>query len=572
MSSEGVYRKIVQYEWTDALSVPSPVKGNVPPVAGGNGNATAGVTANAFPPTASALHGGLKREFFGGAIACGEKKAYIVGGYDCKKQCTMNQVVEFSLTSKQWSRQAPLPERRSRATAVAFEDYCFVWGGWDGTVFSDGLWVLGTGWSEGQESGTAEAGGPSTNFTGGGGSSRGATKEAGGGTHGAAGGHGSGGHGAAGGAATASSPTYRWKFFPAAGTSTESPCPVPSPRIGHSLVLATVTRSTPWYNDLEKYRRPGGAGGSATAPYRQRKGVDAASPVTHSSMPAFSSSSSSSAAGTPSSQGAGGVPNTDGKRTAGSGGAHPPGTSPSATGSAFSSPGTTGGSAGPHVTTTLPPAPTSGGGGGAPVVEPVLYLFGGFDGKKRLNDVWRLYIRPSLEMKEAVWEEVTVKEGMLMKPSPRDDAAVAFAFTSEKLYVFGGYDNALCNDLHVLELKDGKNQWLDVPVLGPPTRRQGSIAAADENNVVVCMGCTTDQQSIPQLLQISLKENKWKILAVEQCVELLSERDGYVGCCGAGNKRLLFYGGGGGATPFKTSMVEIELERTEPTPVSGKKK
>lgn len=585
MSSEGVYRKIVQYEWTDALTVPSPVKGTAPPVTGGNANTTVGVATGNSPSSASALHGGLKREFYGGAIACGEKKAYLIGGYDAKKQCMMNQVVEFSLTSKQWSRQVHLPERRSQATAVAFEDFCFVWGGWDGTDFCDGLWVLGTGFGGNKESGATEGGGPTSTSTGGAGSARGATKE-GAGTHGGAAGHGSSGHGAA---SNTTSSAYRWKFFPAAGTSMECPCPVPSARIGHSLVLGHVTRSTPWYRDVHQNSSPGSAGSSSPmGPNSHRKGVDPFS-ATHSTTPPVSASMAggSPSALSPSSGHASSI--TDGKRTTGSGGGPPVSTSPSlassslnAVGSAYSSPGATGGgNTGHHSGTTSAPAPTTvnptstsgaSGGGGIPVVEPVLYLFGGFDGKRRLNDVWRLYIRPSLEMKEAVWEEVTVKEGMLMKPSPRDDAAVAFAFASEKLYVFGGYDNALCNDLHVLELKDGKNQWLDVPVLGPPTRRQGGIAAADENNVVLCMGCTSDQQSIPQLLQISLKENKWKILAVEQCVELLSERDGYVGCCGAGNKRLLFYGGGGGPTPFKTSMVEIELERTEPTTVSGKKK
>eukprot|EP00796_Vickermania_ingenoplastis_P006696 gene6696-4794_t len=383
-ADSSTHRKVAVHEWTDTAT------------AAGKGAA----------PAQPALSGQVK-EFFGGAMACGDKKAYIVGGYDPKAQRSIRQVVEFAIAPRQWSRQPDIPERLSRAAAVAFEDYCIVFGGWDDVGFSNKLWLL-------VPVPVAEPG------------------------------QGGAGAGAAGtGKGKDLQYTYHWECLPPSGTSTEDPKETPCARVGHSFVLGQV---------------------SSTVPGEKR-----------------------------------------------------------------------------------------------PSSEPVAYLFGGFDGRRRLNDVWRLSVRKTIETKEAVWERLEFRGGV--PPSPRDEAAVAFAANAEKLYVFGGYAQSLCNDLNVLELKDGKNQWTDLPVQGAPTRRQGSIAAADDQHLIVCMGTTEDHQSIPQLIQVSFKDYKWKLLAVDQCMEALSDRSGYVGCCGNGNKRLLIYGGG--RVPFHASMVEIELERSE---------
>lgn len=407
MSADSSHRKIAQYEWGDTSGATSGGKGGAP--------------AATIVPAGAAASAPPVKEFYAGALACGEKKAYVVGGYNPKTQRSMRQVLEWTISSRQWSRQADLPERLSRATAVCFEDYCFVWGGWDDVGFSGKLWML----VPVPVVDPAQAGG---------------------------GGAASGGA-ASGGKNNRDVPyTYHWECLPPAGTSVEAPREVPCARVGHSLVLGQVS---------------------------------------------------------------------------------------------------------------TPPAPGEKKAGW----EPVLYLFGGFDGKQRRNDVWRLQLRPTIESREACWERVEIRGGV--PPSPRDDAAVAFAANAEKLYVFGGYATSLCNDTLVLDLKDGKNQWTDLPVQGPPTRRQGCIAAADDHQLMVCMGCTEDQQSIPQLIQISFKDYKWKLLAVDQCVDILSDRAGYIGCCGAGNRRMLLYGGG--RSPYHTSMVEIELERSESGGTSKKK-
>lgn len=381
--SETGHRKVNQYEWVDTAS--------------------AGAGKGSTAPVTTVVPGQVK-EFYGGAMACGDKRALIVGGYDPKQQRSIRQVVEWTLSTRQWSRQTDLPERISRATAVAFEDYCFLWGGWNDSNYCQQLWLLVPLPASGDGAGAAPAG---------------KQKDV---TY-----------------------TYHWECLPPAGTAAESPREVPSARVGHSLVLGHV---------------------SQVSAVKDKK-----------------------------------------KET----------------------------------------------------TEPVLYLFGGFDGKKRLNDLWRLLIRPTIETKEAVWERVTYNAGV--PPAPRDDAAVAFAANQEKLYVFGGYSHCLCNDLRVLELKGGKNQWTDLPVQGAPTRRQGCIAAADDSNLIVCMGHTEDCEAIPQIIQISFKDYKWKLLAVDQSVDILSERSGYIGCCGVFNRRILIYGGG--RAPFHSSMVEVELERSE---------
>lgn len=421
MSLEGGHKKISVYEWGDGGT------GSMKP--GGGPTLAQPANGSAIPPPT--------KEFFDGAMACGEKKAYLIGGYNPKTQTCMRQVIEYNVVTKQFSRIAPdLPERLSGAAAAMFEEYCFVWGGRNDTAFHQSLYVLVPVLMN------AADGAPS---------SQAAAKPG----------------------REAAMYTYRWETLLPAGTSAQNPQPVPCARTGHSLVLGQVSN---------------GAAGT---------------------NPSFSYS-----------------PNGDTAATA------------------------------------------TKGGTNAPAAEPVLYLFGGFDGACRLNDVWRLWIRPSLASKEAVWERVVVQPGGA--PTPRDDAAVAFAQSAEKLYVFGGYASGLRNDTHVLDLKDGKNQWTDLALEGPPTRRQGAIAAADDQNLLLCMGSTDAQHSIPQLVQISLKDPKWKLLAVDQCNEVLSNRSGFMGCCASSNRRLLIYGGG--MFPFLTSMVEVELEKLESSAAANKKK
>ncbi|EAN78262.1 Galactose oxidase, central domain containing protein, putative [Trypanosoma equiperdum] len=187
----------------------------------------------------------------------------------------------------------------------------------------------------------------------------------------------------------------------------------------------------------------------------------------------------------------------------------------------------------------------------------VVYLFGGFDGAKRLNDVWRLRIGPLMEKNEAEWEIVETKVGV--PPVPRDAAAVAFDAAGERLIVFGGFASFLQNDLYIFTLRGGVNTWTSQACLSVPTRRQGCVAAVSGGYFVVCLG-GDERGPLPQVLQLSLADFRWAQLSLER--EDLSGRGGAVGCVSEKGRRIMLFGGG---IPPKlnTSLLELELEKPD---------
>ncbi|EAN92980.1 hypothetical protein C3747_19g34 [Trypanosoma cruzi] len=354
MASDVVYRKLNKYEWSES----TPVKLVAP------------------------QSGEIIKEVLGGALACFEKRAYLCGGYDARTGRSLSQLAEFDFSTKQWSKGPSLPEKIRDAAAVAFGEYCFVFGGWNDENYSKNFWMLAPK-------------SPGNNMA--------SAKEA---------------------------IISSWKLVQPAGLG-------PSARVCHAMVLGNMS-------DEE---------GTAQ--------------------------------------------------------------------------------------------------------NPVLYLFGGFDGEKRLNDVWRLRLSALIEQGVAAWELVEVKGGT--PPAPRDDAAVAFDLAGERLLVFGGFASSLQSDLHFLSLRGGKNEWTCQLCVNVPSRRQGCVAAVSNGHLLVCLG-EDEKGSLSQVLQLSLTEFKWCMLPFEK--DELVGRRGCVGCVGEKGKRIIIFGGG--VLPkLHSSLLEFELEKAD---------
>ncbi|ORC85594.1 uncharacterized protein TM35_000342060 [Trypanosoma theileri] len=324
----------------------------------------------------------LVKEVLSGAISCSEKKVYLCGGYDPRSACSLSQVAEFDFATKQWSKGIPLPEKVRDAAAIAFGDYCLVFGGWNDTSYCNNLWLFGP---KNQDASIANS------------------KE---------------------------SVSFSWTLV---RPSDVSPCA----RVCHSMVLGTMG------------------------------GEDETSP------------------------------------------------------------------------------------------QPVVYLFGGFDGERRLNDVWRLRLDPVLSGGSAAWELVEAKSGT--PPSPRDDAAVAFDAAGERLLVFGGFASSLRSDLHVLSLRGGANGWTCEACVGVPSRRQRCVAAVTGGHLVVCLG-EDERGAVGQLLQVTLTDRRWARLALER--DDLAGRRGAVGCVSEKGRRVVLFGGGDPLHQH-TSLLELELDKGE---------
>lgn len=102
-------------------------------------------------------------------------------------------------------------------------------------------------------------------------------------------------------------------------------------------------------------------------------------------------------------------------------------------------------------------------------LEPVLYLFGGNDTTSRLNDLWRLWIAPSIQLRVAQWERLKATPGVC--PCPREDAVLAFDTARQCLWLYGGSTaTGVLDDLWCLSLVGESSEtgftWTPVYPLG----------------------------------------------------------------------------------------------------------
>ncbi|KAG5490779.1 hypothetical protein JKF63_00901 [Porcisia hertigi] len=128
--------------------------------------------------------------------------------------------------------------------------------------------------------------------------------------------------------------------------------------------------------------------------------------------------------------------------------------------------------------TAVVAAPTLSGVPTPTVMEPVLYVFGGNDTTSWFNDVWRLWLTPSIQRSVAHWEKLKVAPGV--NPCPREVAVLAFDATRQCLWLYGGRTaTAILDDLWCLSLlcTSGSSSctWTPVQQLSgqtvAPTRR-----------------------------------------------------------------------------------------------------
>ncbi|CAJ1038683.1 putative Kelch motif containing protein [Leishmania shawi] len=152
----------------------------------------------------------------------------------------------------------------------------------------------------------------------------------------------------------------------------------------------------------------------------------------------------------------------------------------------------------PGAATVLSGVPTVTG------VEPVLYLFGGSDTASLLNDVWRLWLAPSIQRRVAYWERLEVARGV--SPCPREDAVLAFDASRQSLWLYGGRTaTGILDDIWYLSLTGESSSsgltWTPVQVLGGhplgPTRRNLSkwcmpaAAAVEDGSLYVLFSDTS---------------------------------------------------------------------------------
>ena len=191
-----------------------------------------------------------------------------------------------------------------------------------------------------------------------------------------------------------------------------------------------------------------------------------------------------------------------------------------------------------------------------------IYVFGGFNGTERLNDLWTLKVSPGGLVGE--WLEVAANGAA---PSPRDAASLAYDSQSNRLILFGGFATTRKNDLFFFDCAE--NKWLPQHIPGGPTRRQNAFAVVSQGFFILLMG-HDGKAPLTQSCQLSLADLKWSVVNFEGEGELDGRWYGTAGPAEAGKKLIIF--GGTNSKAYTNSTLELEFERVEVVAAKGKGK
>lgn len=239
-----------------------------------------------------------------------------------------------------------------------------------------------------------------------------------------------------------------------------------------------------------------------------------------------------------------------------------------------------------------------------------VYVFGGFDGQRRLNDLWSLDVSfhadSGVPVASGTWAQLPMAGET---PNARDACAFALDHAKQRLTVFGGYTVAVDQGFYTYDLpiagktadgaaaispsststtpadntssgtaadinsgvaNPGIFQWTKrtFPVI--PSRRQHTFGVCSHNYFLTLFG-HDGKQTLSQVCQLHTVDNKWSLTAFDG--DEIEPRLTPSICLAEGGKKVLVFGGQGPKGKYLTSLLELELEKCEvAAPVKGKGK
>ncbi|CAD7939083.1 unnamed protein product [Amoebophrya sp. A120] len=130
-----------------------------------------------------------------------------------------------------------------------------------------------------------------------------------------------------------------------------------------------------------------------------------------------------------------------------------------------------------------------------------LYIFGGYDGNNRVNDFWEF------DTVQSEWRQV-LGEGA--PPSARHSHAGVEHHGST--YIFAGYDGNYKNDFH--EFNFANRRWSPVNVRGHPPKARYRTSAATYKNKMVVIGGHDGQKHLNDFYQFDFETEVWALVEV----------------------------------------------------------
>lgn len=166
----------------------------------------------------------------------------------------------------------------------------------------------------------------------------------------------------------------------------------------------------------------------------------------------------------------------------------------------------------------LPPARSAHG---AAVYKDQLYVFGGYDGHARLNDMWRI----DLASPTAQWCEVNQVGGV----HPPTCCNFPLAVVGDSMFLFSGQSGAkMTNNMYEFKLKE--NKWIRIPTehllrdaSPPPQRRYGHVMVP-YNRCLYIFGGVGDIKDDNELHCYDVDSRTWSVVEPAEGSQVPSPR------------------------------------------------
>eukprot|EP00919_Chromeraceae_sp_WS-2016_P006004 GHVR01014126.1.p1 GENE.GHVR01014126.1~~GHVR01014126.1.p1 ORF type:complete len:450 (+),score=83.04 GHVR01014126.1:79-1428(+) len=177
-----------------------------------------------------------------------------------------------------------------------------------------------------------------------------------------------------------------------------------------------------------------------------------------------------------------------------------------------------------------------------------MYVFGGYDGQQRVNDLWRY------DTEQEVWDVIDTSG---TPPTPRHSHSACVY--GESMFVFGGYDGNYRSDFY--EFHFPSNSWssvrLNCSAVTPRPRYRASLVVW--RNRILLFGGHEGSHHIDEFLEYNIDRRAWSHVVVNDTGggdKRPSARDSHVACVFADSMYL--FGGSNGEA--RNEFYEFKIE------------
>lgn len=162
-----------------------------------------------------------------------------------------------------------------------------------------------------------------------------------------------------------------------------------------------------------------------------------------------------------------------------------------------------------------------------------IYIFGGYDGNNRVSDFWHY------DPEQQQWLLV---EGSGQPPTPRHShSGVEY---NGSMYIFAGYDGNYRSDFHAFDFVHRK--WLVVPVKGSAPKARYRTSAVSCKNKMLVVGGHDGAKHLNDFYQFDFDANVWSLIEPQGNAPAPSPRDSHSAVV-YGDSMYLFGGSTGAA-------------------------